>query len=105
MLLETKGLLRTSTVFRFATMHFLTLHRMFPCGFPQESVKGRIVIFRPDKNAERMKNGAGRLSMPAVSEQQFVDAVKAVVSANKDFVSSDTHAGQLILPCNLPTSQ
>mmetsp|Transcript_12485 Transcript_12485/g.26921 ORF Transcript_12485/g.26921 Transcript_12485/m.26921 type:complete len:391 (-) Transcript_12485:1463-2635(-) len=52
----------------------------------QQSTKGRIVLFRPDKNAERFKNGAHRLSMPAVPEQQFVDAVKAVVAENRDWV-------------------
>lgn len=54
----------------------------------QESVKGRIVLFRPDKNAERIKAGALRLSMPPVPEAQFVSAVQSLVSANKDWVSS-----------------
>jgi len=52
----------------------------------QESAKGRVVIFRPDKNAERLKAGALRLSMPPVPEAQFVSAVQSLVSANKDWV-------------------
>eukprot|EP00798_Chlamydomonas_sp_ICE-L_P012521 gene12521-15737_t len=52
----------------------------------QTSAKGRVVVFRPDKNAERIGNGAERLCMPPVPADQFVEAVKAVVAANKDFV-------------------
>jgi len=52
----------------------------------QHSVQGDIVIFRPDQNAARMKAGALKLSMPPVSEQQFVEAVKSVVRENSDFV-------------------
>lgn len=52
----------------------------------QNTAANRIVVFRPDKNAERFHNGALRLSMPPVPEQQFVEAVKATVSANKDWV-------------------
>lgn len=47
---------------------------------------GRIVIFRPDQNALRMKMGAERMCMPAPSVDQFVDAVKQTVIANKRWV-------------------
>ncbi|KAG1654142.1 hypothetical protein FOA52_012188 [Chlamydomonas sp. UWO 241] len=50
------------------------------------SEKERLVVFRPDKNAERFGNGAARLSMPPVSEKQFVDAVLRTVSENKAWV-------------------
>ena len=53
-----------------------------------QSTKGRIVLFRPDKNAERLAAGAARLSMPAVPEQQFVEAVKSLVAANRDWVGA-----------------
>lgn len=52
----------------------------------QQSAKGRIVLFRPDKNAERFTAGAGRLSMPAVPVDKFVNAVESLVSANRDWV-------------------
>lgn len=52
----------------------------------QESAKGRIVLFRPDRNAERIKAGAERLSMPPIPEGKFVDAVKSLVRANRDWV-------------------
>ncbi|XP_021866926.1 branched-chain-amino-acid aminotransferase 2, chloroplastic [Spinacia oleracea] len=47
---------------------------------------GRIVIFRPDQNALRMKMGAERMCMPAPSVDQFVDAVKQTVIANKRWI-------------------
>lgn len=47
---------------------------------------GRTVIFRPDMNAERMYNSAQRLEMPPFPVDQFIDAVKKVVDANRDWV-------------------
>ncbi len=47
---------------------------------------GRIVCFRPDLNAQRMYDTAKRLVMPPYPVDKFVEAVKMVVEANKDFV-------------------
>lgn len=47
---------------------------------------GRILLFRPDQNALRMKSGAERLCMPSPSAEQFVDAVKQTVLANERWV-------------------
>ncbi|KAL6210020.1 hypothetical protein ACLB2K_020958 [Fragaria x ananassa] len=44
---------------------------------------GRIMLFRPEENALRMKMGAERMCMPSPSVEQFVDAVKQTVLANK----------------------
>jgi branched-chain amino acid aminotransferase len=48
--------------------------------------EGKIVCFRPDMNAERMYDSAIRLEMPPFPKEQFMDAVKKVVAANKEFV-------------------
>ena len=48
--------------------------------------KGEIVCFRPDLNAARMAESAKRLCMPVFPEDRFVEAVKAVVAANEEFV-------------------
>lgn len=50
------------------------------------TVDGHIVCFRPDMNAKRMADSAKRLEMPAFPEDRFVDAIRQVVKANKDFV-------------------
>ena len=47
---------------------------------------GRIVCFRPDLNASRLKDSAARLQMPTFPEDRFVDAVCQVVKANAAYV-------------------
>ncbi|XP_071704950.1 branched-chain amino acid aminotransferase 2, chloroplastic-like [Rutidosis leptorrhynchoides] len=44
---------------------------------------GSILLFRPEENAKRMISGAERMCMPAPSVDQFLQAVKATVLANK----------------------
>jgi branched-chain amino acid aminotransferase len=46
----------------------------------------RIRIFRPDQNALRMQTGAERLCMTPPTLEQFVEAVKQTVLANKKWV-------------------
>ena len=47
---------------------------------------GKIVCFRPDLNASRMKDSCERLEMPVFPEDRFVQAVVDVVKANQDYV-------------------
>ncbi|MCH5296944.1 MAG: branched-chain amino acid aminotransferase [Ruminococcus sp.] len=47
---------------------------------------GRIVVFRPDLNAQRMEDSCKRLEMPVYPQDKFVEAVCKVVKANSDFV-------------------
>ena len=47
---------------------------------------GKIVCFRPDLNAERMIDSCERLIMPTFPKDRFVDAVKQVVEANREWV-------------------
>ena len=49
----------------------------------QRSAKGRIVLFRPDRNADRMRDGAARMLMPAPPAELFMRAVREVVAANQ----------------------
>ena len=46
----------------------------------------KIVVFRPDLNAERMANSCRRLKMPVFPEDRFVDAVLQTVRANTAWV-------------------
>lgn len=50
------------------------------------SKDGKIVTFRPELNAERMKDTCERLCIPQLPEGMFLRAVDAVVEANKRFV-------------------
>lgn len=47
---------------------------------------GKIVTFRPDLNAARMKDSAKRLEMPVYPEDRFVENVVNVVEANSEYV-------------------
>lgn len=58
---------------------------------------GKVVIFRPDLNAERLADSATRLYMPVVSEEKFLDAVEQTVLANIDFVPPYGSGGTLYI--------
>uniref|UniRef100_A0ACD6A5V6 Uncharacterized protein n=1 Tax=Avena sativa TaxID=4498 RepID=A0ACD6A5V6_AVESA len=47
---------------------------------------GSLLLFRPEENAMRIISGADRICMPAPTVEQFVDAVKQTVLANKRWV-------------------
>jgi branched-chain amino acid aminotransferase len=47
---------------------------------------GKVRVFRPQANAERMFNTARRTCMAQVPPELFVEAVKRVVKANEDYV-------------------
>jgi branched-chain amino acid aminotransferase len=47
---------------------------------------GRVLLFRPELNSERMEAAATRLLMPVVPRQMFIDAVEQVVRANYSWV-------------------
>ncbi|KAK2656743.1 hypothetical protein Ddye_009795 [Dipteronia dyeriana] len=47
---------------------------------------GNILLFRPEENAQRMRMGAERMCMPSPSVEQFVEAVKSTVLANKRWI-------------------
>jgi branched-chain amino acid aminotransferase len=49
-------------------------------------VDGSIAMFRPERNALRMQQGARRFLMPAVPTEVFLDAADAVVRANARWV-------------------
>lgn len=49
---------------------------------------GRIIVFRPDRNAERMKDSCIRMAMPPYPEDLFLKAVDDVIRANADVIPS-----------------
>ncbi|KAH7845583.1 hypothetical protein Vadar_003735 [Vaccinium darrowii] len=52
----------------------------------QRKQDGKILLFRPEENALRMRMGAERMCMPSPTVEQFVDAVTATVLANKRWI-------------------
>lgn len=47
---------------------------------------GKVVVFRPDLNADRMIASAQRLEMPVFPKERFIDAIEQVVKANMAYV-------------------
>ena len=52
----------------------------------QRAADGSIVLFRPERNAKRMQDGASRLGIPVVPEEMFLDAVRQTVLENTRWV-------------------
>jgi branched-chain amino acid aminotransferase len=84
------------SAFEFVEEPYLKMHIAASClHYGQEAFEGlkafgckdgKVRIFRPQANGERMFNTARRACMAQVPVDMFVDAVKQVVKANEDFV-------------------
>ncbi len=62
-----------------------------------EGKNGEITLFRPDENAKRLNISAKRLLMPCFDEERFIDAVKDVVRANKEYIPPYNSGGALYI--------
>lgn len=45
-----------------------------------------VVLFRPEKNLERLNKSAVRMSMPEIPERLFMDGIKKLVELDKEFI-------------------
>lgn len=63
--------------------------------------EGKVQLFRPDRNAARMAATHKRLCIPEIPEEDFVQAVKALVEVDKDWVPSSEGASLYIRPCTI----
>ncbi|KAK7363016.1 hypothetical protein VNO77_05144 [Canavalia gladiata] len=64
---------------------------------------GRILLFRPEENAKRMKEGADRMCMPSPSIDLFINAVKQTVLANKRWLPPPGRGSLYIRPLLMGT--
>lgn len=62
------------------------------------SPKGEILLFRPDENISRMNNSAERLCIPHIPEDMFLEALKELVTIDKDWVPSEPDTSLYIRP-------
>eukprot|EP00434_Breviolum_minutum_P009493 symbB.v1.2.008358.t2/scaffold524.1/size192337/7 len=60
--------------------------------------KGRIVLFRPDKNAQRMASGAERFLMPPVPKELFLEMCYEAVRKNADWVPPEGKGALYLRP-------
>lgn len=75
----TLALSPTATVFNYGQALFEGMKAF-------RRMDGSIVMFRPDRNAARMQQGASRFLMPPVPTDTFIEAADAVVRANARWV-------------------
>ena len=62
-----------------------------------------IQLFRPDCNGQRMMDSAVRMCMPEIPVEDFVQAVKALVEVEKDWVPHSDGASLYIRPFIIAT--
>ncbi|KAL5336316.1 aminotransferase [Aspergillus crustosus] len=89
---------------------YLPIHGMAPgLNYGQQAYEGlkafrhanntKITIFRPDRNAARLQRSSSYISVPAVPEEVFLEAVELAVAANAEFVPPhETGAAMYIRP-------
>lgn len=58
----------------------------------------KVLLFRPDKNAERANRSNRRLCMPEIPTQDFVDAIKALVKVDEDWIPTKPGTSLYIRP-------
>ncbi len=64
---------------------------------------GKARLFRPDMNAKRANKSNERLCIPQIPEDMFVEAVKAVVEVDKDWIPSAPGTSLYIRPFVIAT--
>src|SRR5918911_950268 len=57
---------------------------------------GKAALFRPDANARRFVNSARRMAMPELPEEMFLESIRALVRAERDWIPA-TEDGSLYL--------
>ena len=66
---------------------------------------GQVFLFRPEKNFERINKSAKRLAMPEVTEEMFLDGLKALVDIDRDWIPSGEGMSLYIRPLIFATEE
>lgn len=64
---------------------------------------GRILLFRPDKNAERTNNTNRRICIPEIPKEDFIQALKTVVKIDEAWIPTKTGTSLYIRPFIIAT--
>lgn len=64
----------------------------------RRTIADEIVLFRPNRNAARMMDGARRLCMAEVPEEMFINAMEDIVKANHEYVPPTDKGSLYIRP-------
>lgn len=66
---------------------------------------GSVYLFRPDMNAKRTNNTNDRLVIPRIPEEDFVDAIKAVVDVDRDWIPTEPGTSLYVRPFIIATDE
>lgn len=86
-----------------ACMVFHYAQEMFEGLKAYRTPKGDIQLFRPDKNIERMNNTNTRLCIPHIDPSDALDAIKALVKTESEWVPSKEGTSLYIRPFIIAT--
>lgn len=64
---------------------------------------GRILLFRPEKNHERMNRSNARLSIPPVDKELFMEALRQLILIDKDWIPDAPDTSLYIRPFIIAT--
>jgi len=64
---------------------------------------GRVLLFRPDRNIQRAENSCLRLCIPPVPQDDFMNAIKTIVSVDKDWIPTQPGTSLYIRPFIIAT--
>ncbi|WP_167957394.1 branched-chain amino acid aminotransferase [Anaerosporobacter faecicola] len=64
---------------------------------------GRTLLFRPDKNIERANNTNRRICIPEIPEEDFLDAIKAIVKTDEAWIPEKPGTSLYIRPFIIAT--
>ncbi|MEQ8359150.1 MAG: branched-chain amino acid aminotransferase [Cytophagales bacterium] len=66
---------------------------------------GKISIFRPQKNFQRMNRSAERMCMPAISEELFFEGIRSLVDLDREWIPSKENTSLYIRPFMFATDE
>jgi branched-chain amino acid aminotransferase len=68
-----------------------------------KAVDGRILLFRPDMNMKRINISNDRMSIPPIDEQFAIEAVRALVKTDRDWIPSEPGTSLYVRPFIIST--
>ncbi len=66
---------------------------------------GQVFLFRPEKNLERINKSAKRLAMPEVTEEMFIDGLKALIDIDRAWIPEGEGMSLYIRPLIFATEE
>lgn len=88
-----------------AAMVFHYGQEMFEGLKAYKGTDGKAYLFRPDMNAKRTNNTNDRLCIPQIPVEDFVQAVKAIVKVDQDWIPSDPGTSLYVRPFIIATDE